>query len=226
MTKETNNKQEIICELGQRKIHQHGVIAGVLQHEGHDKLLRSVNDRYTIEAVPPTEGPPQELSECPAGSGSPLRSTLSTIGKRKSVGESNNASGWGFPGVSERIEVHPRLFHGISHLENNTLVLESIAKTLMDSSQVTEDPFVPPASGAAQITCSTPWQGQEFLLFSTLNTSAIVSPFFSSFQSISKISVSFNAPSVSTHVVCITYPWRFGYHCHSLSSTYSPQGGA
>ena len=36
MTKETNNKQEIICELGQRKIHQQEVITGILQHSDLD----------------------------------------------------------------------------------------------------------------------------------------------------------------------------------------------
>jgi len=36
VTKETNNKQEIICELGQRKIHQQEVITGILQHSGLD----------------------------------------------------------------------------------------------------------------------------------------------------------------------------------------------
>jgi len=93
----------------------------------------------------------------------------------------------GFPPPSQKVSRRiPRPFRDVRHLENNTLVLGSIAKTLkMGSSHVTEDPFVSPASGAAQVTCFSPWRNQALLLSSTLNTSAISSRFFSSFQSVS-----------------------------------------
>jgi len=102
------------------------------------------------------------------------------------------------PASQKGLRCTPRPFCHIPHLENNILVLGNISKTLIiDSSQVTEDPFDPPTSGAAQVTWYAPSWGQAPLLFSVLNTSAIVSPFLSSFQSISKVSVSPVAPSIS-----------------------------
>jgi len=77
--------------------------------EGLDWFVRSVNDWYTIEAAPPLEESPEELSKGLINSGAPPRSILSTIGKRKSVAESNNGFGWGpLPdsNVSKSLEVH------------------------------------------------------------------------------------------------------------------------
>jgi len=104
----------------------------------------------------------------------------------------------GLPAESQKgLMCIPRPFGDIPHLQNNTLVLESVAKTWMiDSSHVTEDPFDSLNSGTAHVTRWAPCRGQALSRSSTLNTSATVSSFLSSVQSVSKISVRFVAPTV------------------------------
>lgn len=76
-----------------------------------------------------------------------------------------------------------KLFRDTPHLENSKLVLQSLAKTLRIDYLQVPDPKGLLASGATQVTHSAPARGQPPRSSSTLNMSAIVSIFLSSFQS-------------------------------------------